>query len=81
MGESHPRGTAVWLQAWIGLGVGVCLALPVLLRLEDEGWTGGNLFFMVAGTALSIFWVGRLVFLRWDQRREVSAEKRCRWIQ
>lgn len=75
MSESHSRGTAVWLQAWIGLVVGVCLAVPVLLRLEEEGWTGGNLFFIVAGTALSIFWTARLVFLGWtrggkSQRRQ-----------
>jgi hypothetical protein len=63
-----------WFQAWCGLGVGVCLILPVLLRLEEEGWTGANIFFGIAGTVLTIFWVTRLVLLGWIKRREASTE-------
>ena len=40
-----PSASARWgnrLVAWCGLIVGVLVALPPLLRLGQEGWTGPN---------------------------------------
>jgi uncharacterized membrane protein len=63
-----------WFQAWCGLVVGVCLILPALLRLEREGWTGFNIFFVVVGTLLVIFWVTRMVVLSRAKRQGAPAE-------
>lgn len=52
-----------WLPAWCGLVVGICIILPVLLRLDGEGWTGPNIFLMVAGILLTMVWVAKLVSL------------------
>jgi hypothetical protein len=51
-----PSASARWgnrLVAWCGLIVGVLVALPPLLRLSQEGWTGPNIFFLAAGTLLA----------------------------
>lgn len=56
-----PRGG--WFQAWCGLVIGICIILPVLLRLDGEGWTGPNIFLMVAGVVLTIVWVTKLISL------------------
>jgi uncharacterized membrane protein len=63
-----------WFQAWCGLVVGVCLVLPALLRLEEQGWTGFNIFFVVVGTVLAIFWATRLLILGRTRRQGAPAE-------
>lgn len=74
-----PRGG--WFQAWCGLVVGICIILPVLLRLDGEGWTGPNIFLMVAGIVLTIVWVTKLVSLgrtngrKSQQKQEVDGTR------
>lgn len=46
-------------QIWCGLIVGVCVVIPPFLRLEEEGWTGLNIFLVIAGSALTIFWAAQ----------------------
>ena len=53
--------------AWCGLIAGVCVALPPLLRLGQEGWTGPNIFFFAGGTILACVWAFRLIFLNQDK--------------
>ena len=56
--------------AWCGLLTGVFVALPALLRAEDEGWSGPNVLFLAVGMVLFLVWAIRLVFLyRGKQRR------------
>jgi tellurite resistance protein TehA-like permease len=64
----------VRLQAWLGLSVAACVILPVLLRLERDGWTGVNIFFMTLGVGLIIFWVTRLVILNQTKRQRSPAK-------
>lgn len=60
--------------AWCGLIVGVCVALPPLLRVGDEGWTGPNIFFLAAGTILVFVWAFRLIFLNREKQYRKSTD-------
>lgn len=71
--SSPPHGS--WFRAWCGLVVGVCVVLPVLLRLEHEGWTGVDVFLMLAGLALMIGWAAKLVSLGWVNRRRSQGKQ------
>lgn len=63
--------------AWCGLIVGICVVLPPLLRLGQEGWTGPNIFFVAAGALLILVWSFRLIFLNRDKhhRRTLEAKE------
>lgn len=77
--SSSPRWGNRFL-AWCGLIVGVCVALPPLLRIGQEGWTGPNIFFLVVGTILACVWAFRLIFLHQadHHRRRTDAKERQR---
>ncbi len=60
-------------QICIGILVGVCVAVPPLLRLEEQGWTGINIFFFVAGSVITAVWVV-LAVLRLRATRQESEE-------
>ncbi|WP_425861454.1 hypothetical protein [Arthrobacter sp. TWP1-1] len=65
--SATPHGS--WFRAWGGLAVGICVVIPVFLRLGREEWTWVDLFLLVAGIAMIVLWAAKLVSLGWTSGR------------
>lgn len=57
-------------QTWTGVALGVCIIIPALLRLDENGSTGPNLFFVIVGATLMITWITRWLLQRQRRKRE-----------
>lgn len=56
--SAAPNGS--WFRAWGGLVVGICVVVPVFLRLGHGERRWVDLFLLVAGIALIACWAVRL---------------------
>lgn len=65
------------LVNWCTLVVGICVVVPPLLRLEKEGWSGPNVFFVVCGILLICFSAARLLLLSWENRQKTDRKRKA----
>lgn len=74
--SAPPHGS--WFRAWGGLAVGICVVVPVFLRLGRGEWTWVDLFLLVAGIALIVFWAVKLVSLSRTSGRKSDGKQDMR---
>lgn len=55
---------------WCLLAIGLLTVLPPLLRLDNEGWTGPNVFFVALGIVMMCFSAARLILMGRENRQE-----------
>ena len=75
MSTTSSAGHEDWILPWWGFVGGLCLLIPTLVRVEREGWTGVDIFFVITGMVLATACITRLgILLSRGQRYRMKAE-------
>ncbi|PYI66432.1 hypothetical protein CVV68_14150 [Arthrobacter livingstonensis] len=81
--ESDPgeQTGSAQIQKWAGIIVALCIIIPPLRHVNDQGWTLANILLVSAGVLLLAHWTlkiifpGRAIFPGPARRRQNAAKR------